>query len=345
MPFRSEKQRKYLWKFHPDIAKRWTKEHGSKPVGKKKKKSYLEMIRTLVAQEVSVPQPAQPGQAPQGQTPAVPKQQFDLNTLTTMVPQIMGQLDSSDIATTRNYLVQNMGVDPTMAQQATTAFAVKIYNEEKAKRQNQVVQEVAKKMGLHPDVVKNWDKGSALPSLPGMQASIRKSRVAKIISSDVSKQFSKFAELDGVVEKVNTMSPQEKLKNLYNFFKNFGNISEGVTAIMEFVNQIADQLGPFGNQPPAAGGMTIANLSGKVGVVASLLWIVSFILILGAAGTSDFNARYWNLHPDKADEARAIILALKVVGAAGITTALANFFKKKEQPETPKRKTLYEGKL
>ncbi len=37
-PFKSEKQRRYLWMHHPEIAKKWTKEHGSKPVGKKKKK-------------------------------------------------------------------------------------------------------------------------------------------------------------------------------------------------------------------------------------------------------------------------------------------------------------------
>gem|GEM_PF-1833176 len=26
MPFKSERQRRYLWKFHPDIAKRWAAE-------------------------------------------------------------------------------------------------------------------------------------------------------------------------------------------------------------------------------------------------------------------------------------------------------------------------------
>lgn len=30
MPFRSEKQRKYLWAKHPDIARRWAHEYGSK---------------------------------------------------------------------------------------------------------------------------------------------------------------------------------------------------------------------------------------------------------------------------------------------------------------------------
>ena len=34
MPFRSEKQRKYLWKKHPKIAKDWTDTYGSKPVKK-----------------------------------------------------------------------------------------------------------------------------------------------------------------------------------------------------------------------------------------------------------------------------------------------------------------------
>jgi|TARA_R110002020_G_scaffold123129_1_gene279313 hypothetical protein len=31
MPFKSEKQRKYLWANEPKIAKKWTKEYGSSP--------------------------------------------------------------------------------------------------------------------------------------------------------------------------------------------------------------------------------------------------------------------------------------------------------------------------
>jgi hypothetical protein len=38
MPFKSEKQRRYLWKNEPKIAREWTEAYGSKPVGKKKKK-------------------------------------------------------------------------------------------------------------------------------------------------------------------------------------------------------------------------------------------------------------------------------------------------------------------
>lgn len=36
-PFRSEKQRRFLWKFHPDIAKRWTRKYGSKPRRRRKR--------------------------------------------------------------------------------------------------------------------------------------------------------------------------------------------------------------------------------------------------------------------------------------------------------------------
>lgn len=37
MPFKSVKQRKYLWWKHPEIARRWTKKYGSK-IRKKKRK-------------------------------------------------------------------------------------------------------------------------------------------------------------------------------------------------------------------------------------------------------------------------------------------------------------------
>jgi hypothetical protein len=37
MPFKSEKQRKYLWVKHPSIAKRWTKKYGSE-IKKKSKR-------------------------------------------------------------------------------------------------------------------------------------------------------------------------------------------------------------------------------------------------------------------------------------------------------------------
>lgn len=38
MPFRSEKQRRYMWAKHPEIAEKWTSEYGSKPKKKKTKK-------------------------------------------------------------------------------------------------------------------------------------------------------------------------------------------------------------------------------------------------------------------------------------------------------------------
>ena len=38
MPFRSVKQRRYLWWKHPKLARKWTKRYGSKPRPLKKKK-------------------------------------------------------------------------------------------------------------------------------------------------------------------------------------------------------------------------------------------------------------------------------------------------------------------
>ena len=38
MPFKSEKQRRYLWKKEPAIARKWTKKYGSKPVKKTKRR-------------------------------------------------------------------------------------------------------------------------------------------------------------------------------------------------------------------------------------------------------------------------------------------------------------------
>jgi hypothetical protein len=39
MPFRSEKQRRYMWANHPRIAARWAKSYGSRPRRKRKRKS------------------------------------------------------------------------------------------------------------------------------------------------------------------------------------------------------------------------------------------------------------------------------------------------------------------
>lgn len=36
MPFKSEKQRRYLWAKEPEIARKWTRKYGSKIVKNKK---------------------------------------------------------------------------------------------------------------------------------------------------------------------------------------------------------------------------------------------------------------------------------------------------------------------
>ena len=36
MPFRTEKQRRFLWANHPDLARKWTNKYGPRPVKKGK---------------------------------------------------------------------------------------------------------------------------------------------------------------------------------------------------------------------------------------------------------------------------------------------------------------------
>jgi hypothetical protein len=45
MPFKSEKQRKYLWANEPEIAKDWTEEYGSKVVKKNQGGSVQRTVR------------------------------------------------------------------------------------------------------------------------------------------------------------------------------------------------------------------------------------------------------------------------------------------------------------
>ncbi len=301
-------------------------------------KTRLAKLHKIVAQEVTVPEPVQPGvpaaTATPNANPAQPQQTLDVNTLTTMIPNLMTQLNSSNINTVQTYLTQNMKVDPAVAQQATTAYAVKIYREEKAKRQNQLVQDVAKKMGLNPEIVQGWDKAKAPTPLPGTAARFRRKKIlSSIVSEDrkrTTAKLNKYAEIDDIFEKVNNMSTQEKIENLKKFFSKFSDIKQGVEAILEFIEKFVNI------QPPSGPPMVAAQLSKHIGVVAALLWIVSFIIWFGAAGTSDFDSKYWYLHPDRAQEAKAIALAIKSTGLAVLVQSLAGFFYKQEQKKSKK---------
>ena len=93
--------------------------------------------------------------------------------------------------------------------------------------------------------------------------------------------------------------------------------------------------------------MAVAQLSKKISGVAALLWVVSFILALGAAGTSDFNAKHYTQITDanKLKEAHAMMMMLSSFGLSAIVTVIGNFFKKQENKESkPKNESnkLYE---
>ena len=41
MPFKSEKQRRYLWMHEPEVARKWSEKYGSTPVSNKSRASAL----------------------------------------------------------------------------------------------------------------------------------------------------------------------------------------------------------------------------------------------------------------------------------------------------------------
>jgi hypothetical protein len=339
MPFKSEKQRRWMYKNKPEMAEEFQK---ATPKGKKlpkyapkkktkkkkKKKSAIERIRLILAEEIQqgLSSAPSPGEAVPEQAP--PQQQMDVGTLTSMVPKIMGQLDSSDVNQTKNYFINEMNVDAQTAEQAVTNYAVKIYKEENAKRQrkiqefnNKTVMDVAQKFGIDPEKVKGWADNKPLPPLsqPGAAMLDRAIRLGNIVRKDAMKRY---ASVDNALDTAKNASTSEKIKNLISFFSSFDSIEDGVSKILSSLESIKSTI-------PADDTVT-ASVSGKIGVVASVLWAVTFILALGATGESDFNARYWHLNPDKADEFTAMAAAFSSMGLASITQALSNFFKKKE---------------
>ena len=340
-PYASESQRAWMHIHKPEMAKEWDKHT---PKGKKlpkhvSKASRLNAIRNIIAEDVQT-QISQPvgGQVQQPQQNQ--NQRLDSNTLMTMIPQIMHQLDTSNLGQVRDYITEKMNVNPQVAQKAVGDFGAKIYKEELTKRRNQTIQDVAKKMGINPDVVKGWDKPSALPPLPQTTSSIhRRQRINLIVNADLNKTFNKIAETKDIIEKATNLPIQEKIKNLIKFFSNFSSVEEGVNSILGFVRELSNQVSMV-EQP------VTAKLSDKVNVISSILWVVTIMLALGAAGTSDFNQRYWISHPDDAQAVKAMTLTIESFGAALLTSALVKFLKNKEnnnQKEELKKNRMYQG--
>ena len=304
--------------------------------------SRITRLKSILAQQAPVPAapvgqvapaPAAANVAPAANAQAAPTtpapaqySNIDFNAAITMIPQIMKQINSTQIGAVRDYMIKNLKADPNVVQQATTSYAVKIYKEESAKRQQQLIMEVGKKLGIDPSQISGNSQTSPLPPLPGMQAAMkRRIRLASLIKSDLYKK----ADVNSVVESVDHLSTVDKIHNLYQFFSNFDSISDGVKNIMDFISNFNSN---FPNPPSAP---VTAQMSKHIGTAAAILWVISFIIMLGAAGTSDFNAKYYThiSNADKLKEAQAMMLALKSVGAASITTAIANFFKKREEKE------------
>lgn len=308
---------------HPEIAEKWTKEHGSKPVGKKKKKSVLECIRKIVAEDINVQQPAQPGQtqqAPVQQTPV------DLNSATTMIPQVVKQLNTRNMQLVRQELVNKYKVPEDVAYQATMNFGAKILREEMQKRQQTILNEVAQAMGLSPmDLSKSYKPAP----LPGTQGSTnRRLKLASIVESNFQKKAN---QIEHAIEQASNKSLLDKAKELYKFILSVGP-EEAAQRLVNFADNILSTL-----PKKSTASRTSAAMGGRTAMLG-VLWLLSLMAVGSVITDQMANAvenygvikGFWQAHPDKAEQAHNFALAVKMIGVAGLATIFSAFMKKKQ---------------
>jgi hypothetical protein len=321
MPFVSKDQEAWMWANKPEMAAEWEKHtpKGTKLPKKVKHKSHVEFVKIILAQQT---QPTTTAPAGPQATPDATKtgndpqyREFDLQAMLKMIPQIMGHVDSTDLKEVQQFMTQQMNISPEQAQQAANAYAAKIYKEERAKRQQQIVEDVGKKLGIDPSKIPNLAQ-----SLRKHMTIIREAKLNRIVRTSKLKKLSQAQE--NIFEKISEVPLSQKLKNLYNFISHFPTVNEAVQAMDDFVDKFGSNFPPTGQSP------VTASVGQKIGIVASILWIVTAIIWLGAAGTDQMNVN--KLHPDQIESMRAIMMAFKSTGLAAIASALAHFFKKRE---------------
>lgn len=315
MPFKSKDQEAWMWANKPEMAEKWEKHTPNrKNLPKKvKHKSHAEFIKTILAQEAQPAQPAAPT------APAANTQQyraFDLGAMLKMIPQIMGHVDSTDLKEVQKFMIEQMNINPEQAQQASNEYAKKIYQEERAKAQQRIVEEVGRKLGIDPSKIPNVAQSSRK-----QMTIIRQAKLSRIVRASKLKKLSQVQE-SSFVDKVNAVPTSEKLKNLYKFVSGFPTIEEAVMKMKDFVDNFDSMFPPTGQAP------VTASVGSKVGAVAAVLWVVTALMFLGAAGTDQMNVN--KVHPDNIESARAIMWAFKSLGVTAIVSALAHFFKKRE---------------
>ncbi len=151
--------------------------------------------------------------------------------------------------------------------------------------------------------------------LSKMQHIIREDKFKSLVISGLESN----PKLESIVEQVNSTPTSEKLKNVFKFISSFSNIKEAAEKLLELAKNLK------GNGEP----VVTAQMSKQMGKLGSILWLITFFLAFGAAGTSDMNSKDI-AHANLNHEVIAIASTVAFLGAATIVSFLSWCMREKE---------------
>lgn len=173
---------------------------------------------------------------------------------------------------------------------------------------------------------------------------VRDAAIKNIVKSDYQQAYDFFhrpgdKEIEDnnkflrVTRKVDSMSSFEKIKTVLRYLNNFSNIKDAANELLSIINRIAVK--QTKNDLDKS-----AQLSKKVGKVAAILWVISFIVVLGVAG-ADQDGKIVIPHNQEIEGYLAVVSSL---GLSTLVTILSYFLKEKEETEDKsQRSKLYQG--
>ena len=229
-------------------------------------------------------------------------QQGDPKALAEVMNKIMSFIDSTDLKAVQAYVAKKMDLDAETTKEAYNIFVKNFYENVLKEEQSSAVERAKKRVSdtFH----------------------ISYETQAKINNGMV-----KQADANAAWDKVKHMSTMELVSNAINFVTQYKNIKE----VAETIARLANDININPPTPPAAG-LAVASLSEKVGKATGLMLFISFLLTIGAAGTSDLASKIPPAMTQN-DEFRAIVAMLSSWGVTGILGFLSNLFKNRENKQ------------
>jgi len=237
-------------------------------------------------------------------------QDGDSEAFSKVMERVMSKVDSTSLNDVVQYSKNRLKIDEATVIRAYKIFVKRLYQQEVSKKKEQVVGEF----------LKMFD--------------ISKEELEPELKPTSKLKMKKEADLKSIWDKIKQMSPIELTKNAYNFISSFDNFKDAAEHIIKFVDELS-------KIQTESKDVTTAAMSDKIGKIAGLMMIISLIMTLGAAGTSDLADKIPSaVH--SGDEVKSIATAISSWGLTGILAYLSNLFGKKESKEKKERR-IYQG--